>query len=955
MKFRFLALVALILGMVSCQREINWLPIGGNADEVSYQLTVGAEELATRAGVDGAADSQDGLDSAFGAIDYLQGTDWTAADLRYTLEVYDWVDGDDYSNPVLVKDRMVQVVDEYKPVVFDLRLVPGRKYHFVVFADFVAEGEADKVIDSSIAYQKELGLCHTIGNTLADITIKADAINNELADAYFATKDITVENSAAQDIILKRPYGKLRVIATDLAELNLNLEPKSVKVEYTATHPQTFNAITGNVGAITEDVAYSFSSTYNDGVGKTSLANHFYTEGYDARKVANANNVERHSHMTLFTDYILAIPEGQTPYHFTMTVYDGANTPIKETEFVTDIPIERNHLTTVIGNLLTTASEIEVRIDDNFSNEKNEPLYHTLLETLMNGGKFTLTEDLTLTDPAYLKEGATAIIDLNGHKLTYTGDDIMTRVEKDAKLVFIGDKAGSAIDAAMYIASANEGGEIYVKSGNYKANVTCFQANGGKVYIEGGHFSVSDSQWGATYLLNHIDSKKNIGLIEVTGGSFVGFDPANNAAENPAMSFVKDGYVSTFDGVDTYFVEEDIDFVATVDANGHVVKYEVYNGRGVAKWLFEVVENDNLDVVLEVKRNITMPQFELVADGDTYKFDTSKPITISNGTPSGSNWIPVCANISDFSQAFTGHIEGNGYTIKGVRIVYNGNHTGLIGVMWNGASVKNLNIEGASITGTTYVGGIAGRAQNGTLIENVNVINSTISGKNSVGGVVGYNYRRKGGASGQGYNEAFAIVKNATVDAATKVIGSDNSVGGIVGNNYGAIVVDCENYADVTGKSHVAGICGYSRDYHHDADCYIIGCKSYADATITATGSDGTVAGIVGYNMTDGNHSNTTAPVVACTSQSQIVGGRRYIISYNSNGKSIACYGVKNGSNSISNSNIEASYAYDANGVATDAEINAMNAAIATYNTTAPAEAQCNHTWSANGGLPVLN
>ncbi|MBQ3248656.1 MAG: hypothetical protein IJB03_03225, partial [Alistipes sp.] len=41
---------------------------------------------------------------------------------------------------------------------------------------------------------------------------------------------------------------------------------------------------------------------------------------------------------------------------------------IKETKFSTDIPVERNKLTTVIGNVLTTATEIEVRIDDNFAN-----------------------------------------------------------------------------------------------------------------------------------------------------------------------------------------------------------------------------------------------------------------------------------------------------------------------------------------------------------------------------------------------------------------------------------------------------------------------------------------------------------------------------------------------------------------------------------------------------------
>ena len=95
---------------------------------------------------------------------------------------------------------------------------------------------------------------------------------------------------------------------------------------------------------------FRFDSTYNDGVGKESLANHFYTEGYDAKTVKNDKGVVRHSHMTLFTDYILASDE-QSPVHFNMDVYDGEEL-IKHTEFDTEIPVQRNHLTTIIGNVL---------------------------------------------------------------------------------------------------------------------------------------------------------------------------------------------------------------------------------------------------------------------------------------------------------------------------------------------------------------------------------------------------------------------------------------------------------------------------------------------------------------------------------------------------------------------------------------------------------------------------
>ena len=382
MKAKFIALAALVLGLASCQQDFD-APVQMNG-EVDFQLSVAATELAgTRAGENGAEDGQKAYDSAYGAIDYLQGgngadalrVDWAEVDLRYSLEVYD--KADNYTDAVPVKDRMVQIVDSYEAVKFDLRLVPNRDYHFVVFADFVPNGASE---DANVVYQSTLGLRHTIGDNLGDITINDDAINDEIADAYFATSDIKITNSASQDMTLKRPYGKVRVIATDLAELNLNVNPDAVKVAYTAKHPQRFNAVTGNIDEYANE-AYEFVYEYKDitsEVAKGGLQNHLYTADYDAKTATNANGVERHTHMTLFTDYILAAE--QTPIHFTMTVYDNLETGsvIKETVFNTDIPVERNMLTTVIGNVLTTATDINVTIDDNFEKFYNYNLWNGL-------------------------------------------------------------------------------------------------------------------------------------------------------------------------------------------------------------------------------------------------------------------------------------------------------------------------------------------------------------------------------------------------------------------------------------------------------------------------------------------------------------------------------------------------------------------------------------------------
>ena len=439
-----------MLGLASCQKDFNdtTANLGG---EVDFQLSVGATEL-TRAGENGVADEQNAKNSAYGAIDYFQGADWNSVDLRYSLEVYD-AEG---LTDAPVKDRQVIIVDKYEAVSFDLRLVPNRTYQFVVFADFVREGEAEKEVNPAINAQANLGLHHVIGATLQDITIVADAINDESTDAYFISKDLKITNSIPQSLVLQRPYGKIRVIATDLAELNLNVEPKTVVVKYEAAHPSAFNAVTGAIEGeyTTVEYKYEYAEISKD-VEKGGLQNHLYTVGYDAQTTDNANGVERHTHMTLFTDYILAEAENMTPHHFKMTVFDQNDTPIKETEFSTDIPVERNHLTTVIGNVLTTATEINITIDDNFADEytyaediDTTPLFLSLLEEASNSVEATIDLSGDVVWATGASHGSTPLmgenaktqvltINGNGNTFTATGKGIgAIRMANGGKVIF---------------------------------------------------------------------------------------------------------------------------------------------------------------------------------------------------------------------------------------------------------------------------------------------------------------------------------------------------------------------------------------------------------------------------------------------------------------------------------------------------------------------------------------
>jgi hypothetical protein len=111
------------------------------------------------------------------------------------------------------------------------------------------------------------------------------------------------------------------------------------------------NALSGETEATVADVTYSYD------IAKEAP----YTGGYD----------EFAANQTLFADYIFAQPQtmGAQEVNFTMVVTGVDNRVIREHDFNTQIPLQRNHLTTIIGNLLTTATEFNVSIDDDFDGE----------------------------------------------------------------------------------------------------------------------------------------------------------------------------------------------------------------------------------------------------------------------------------------------------------------------------------------------------------------------------------------------------------------------------------------------------------------------------------------------------------------------------------------------------------------------------------------------------------
>lgn len=130
-------------------------------------------------------------------------------------------------------------------------------------------------------------------------------------------------------------------------------------------------------------------------------------------------------------------------------------------------------------------------------------------------------------------------------------------------------------------------GKLTINGGNYVSPASCVYVAKGTCIINGGFFlgqpdhstnpkteqEAEKYPYGRNYLLNLYDANRTAGTahIYVTGGSFVGFDPADNYAEEAGTNFVCTGYKSVEDGEYTYMVK-DVD----CDDNGQLRTVKVY-------------------------------------------------------------------------------------------------------------------------------------------------------------------------------------------------------------------------------------------------------------------------------------------------------------------------------------------------------------------------------------------
>ena len=286
---------------------------------------------------------------------------------------------------------------------------------------------------------------------------------------------------------------------------------------------------------------------------------------------------------------------------------DDASPLVKE---VINVPYKQNYRTNILGEIFTGGNKFTVVIEPGFANDpiENYPDYilaEPIFFAFENGGTVTLSEDVTL--PANIRTNKDVTINLNGHTINYNAYNgtpeslIMARIENGGRLTINGP---GAINSNGYIASANEGAKIFVNGGNFKAYTTAFQSNGGEVYLLGGTYEENSVPAEPKYLVNYIDNQVGKGTISISGGTFKGFNPADNEAENPKVDFVAIGYQSVDNQDGTY----------TVSAKPHgEIQFDSYKTYNIASTIkasrINAFRNDAYNIVINADFTSTSSQY----------------------------------------------------------------------------------------------------------------------------------------------------------------------------------------------------------------------------------------------------------------------------------------------------------------------------------------------------------
>ena len=608
-------------------------------------------------------------------------------------------------------DKTAKFTDLKTQVTFSL--VKGKTYNFVFWA------------------QAEGATCYDIDD-LKNIKISYEGAvaNDEKRDAFYATrKELKVNGALTETIKLYRPFAQVNFGTADLLEAAAaGFVPK--QSVFTATDVanvfDTFNAEGKVEGLATDKVTFA--------AAKIPAEPLVIKDG------------TKYAWMTM--NYIIPVGKQGEKHISNVTAEFVPATGDAITASSPQTPVQNNYRTNILGNLLTSQVIFNVEIvpifnepDDDIDlvNIKNAESLKALFAT---GGEATLAADLVLDEAVAVMPGKEVTLDLNGKTIKNNSNSVALDVY--GSLVINGEGTVDGGEGGDNVAVwSRPGGKLTINGGTYtvgadangSGNSTIY-TTGGDVIINGGTFSTAAKYGGRYWTINKQNG--STGKVEIYGGTFPGFDPANPNTDD-AASYLAPGYIS-------------------VETNG----------------VWTVVRGTKPVVMTTAELRATLTAFTSAGSGDNV-IEIGKDIVLKEG----ETWTP--AKVDGYHGAGVVTVLGNGHKISGLNApLFAGGFAGNSGII-----VKDLTLDGVKINDATSGQGIGAFVCNvdsmPTIeLDNCHLTNSEMisTGGARVGGLIGWT---------SGYNKP----NDGPVDTYIKItkcsvegckISAKGSVGGIIGH-----------------------------------------------------------------------------------------------------------------------------------------------------------------------------
>ena len=388
---------------------------------------------------------------------------------------------------------------------------------------------------------------------------------------------------------------------------------------------------------------------------------------------------------------------------------------------------------------------------------------------------------------------------------------------------------------------------------------------------------------------------------------------AGNVTVNSAVTW--GSHILTLRADNNIVINAPLTSTGTTSSDGLVLQYAQTTATGgytisapvnlAAGSLFQTRKGTDAAITYAVIIDVNALQNINTNRSGNYVLGANIDASATAGWNGGAGFTPI-GGIGDISSYFSGIFDGLGHHISNLTINRpSSDNIGLFGYI-DGGTIRNVGLEGGSVTGNNAVGGLVGSSglwvYGGTssvaynTISNVyNTGNVTGSGA-MVGGLVGdayittisYSYATGtvagyGAAGGLGGRVVASSVSNSYATGNVSAVW--DGAGGLIGYNIGtwmgpgpadyAIGTVSHSHATgtVTGGVNVGGLLGYSN----------IGLvtDSYATGNVSGTGSNGgtgtAAGGLVGFaSYSQVERSYATGNVSGVDAVGGLVGGDWY-------------------------------------------------------------------------------